>query len=233
MGVAEPLKVTHLAKDSVSWETRCGLDLTGTDTPITQLEEHATCEKCVPPKDALEVEEILDTLSSDTFDFYETEILDKAIYPEKGTGGPNALSYTLAGRVNELGEYVEKFLPMLQRSRDLVVLGQAPWPAGPAELQALEEFNDILRMMVAVGKRAHTWKKRLRRGEIRVPPFVGFTPTESAELDAEDGDTWWYQGAHTMERAGRRSWLRIIGQNILKLMRRKKDKKIEGDGDKR
>jgi hypothetical protein len=241
MSVTEPIKVTHLAKDDVSWETRCGLDLTGTDTPITQRPEHATCEKCVPPVTAPSVEpsygpgvaELYLRFRRSPLEVYEDEVLDKAIYPGKGTGDSNALSYTLAGRINELGEYIEKLLPILEASRDKVILGEAPYPSGPAELQALESFIDICRMAVAVGKRAHAFKKPLRRGEIRLPPFVAIPPELMEKLDDEDGDTWWYQGAHTTERAGKRSWAGIIMRNIFKLMGRKRDGTIEGDGDKR
>lgn len=232
--------ITHLAKDDVSWETMCGQDLTGRgDAAISHNPEHVTCETCVPPKTSTHTPVPTRTKwpkedgiprYSDFLAFplqlYEDEGFDKAIYPGKGTGNSVALSYTLAGRISELGEYVEKFYPVAVDSR--VHLGSRT-----PEQANLEHFLDILRMMMAVGKRAGHFKKPLRRGETKLPAFRPLTPEEKEALDDEDGDSYWYQWQHTSERAGERSIGDIIWQNILKLCGRKKCGSIEGDGDKR
>lgn len=230
---------THLAKDDHSWMTKCGRDLSGSNTDaISHNADHVTCEDCVPPKvqapaPTTDNTQTLDEIAYERFVFqplevYEDETLDKAIYPGKGTGNSIALSYTLAGRINELGEYCEKFLPIAEHA--LEVCGELS-DRDALDKKNLRYFIVILRSMTVVGRQAHHFKKPLRKGETSLPAFRPFTLEERKGLDAEDGDCHWYGFRHTVERAGKRSIGRILWENILKLAGRKERNTIEGDGD--
>lgn len=230
---------THLARDEVSWRTACGIDLTeSVEDAISLNPKTVNCDECIPqPVQALAGEPdygepAVNTIAkfmAKPLEFYEDETFDKAIYPGKGTGDSIALSYTLAGRINELGEYCEKFLPIVESA----CCANTFTPQESADQKTLGDFIDILRMMIGCGKKAHVFKKPLRKGLTKLPRFRPFTKDELEELDAEDGDSHWYGFRHTTERAGRRSIARILLENILKLRGRKERKTIEGDGDKR
>jgi len=147
-----------------------------------------------------------------------------AKYPGKGTKSPEAVLYTVLGKIGELGESVKLLLDLMPETMKF-----APDDA------ALEfRLKSILADAAAVGKRAEDLKKPYRKGEIKGFPEKWLRPLTEPERDKfrdERSDECWYGAAYEHELGFLSS--EVLWANIVKLIRRLKAGTIHGSGSER
>lgn len=148
------------------------------------------------------------------FDDYQKFTEVTVAYPED-----SAIGYTAIGMIGETGEYAEKILQLTDQVSQVQ----------DDEMEAFEEFRDIIQQMVDVGTRAENLKKRLRARKTRLPNIIIWTSDQRNGLDKELGDALFYISRAACAIKMRLS--EIANNNVSKLISRMRRGVIEGDGD--
>lgn len=172
----------------------------------------------------IEVSWVAPIQASVLIDEYQKWTQVPAKYPGKGTRSPEAVLYTVLGKIGELGESVKLLLDLMPETTRF-----APEDA------ALEfRLKSILADAASVGKRAEDLKKPYRKGEIKGFPekwLRPFTEQERDKFKDEQSDEHWYAAAYEHELGFLSS--EVLWANMVKLMRRLKNGTIHGSGSNR
>ena len=154
-------------------------------------------------------------------DEFQTWTDTTASYPGFSEADGRGVVYATMGIVGEASELAEKVEKWISDGNE----------AGTANFQVLQQISVLLKDAVSIGKEVEAFKKKLRKGEIKLEPFEGPSGEVRSGIIREAGDVFWY-----IPRLAKHLHLRLstlLSETFKKITSRRERGVIVGSGDNR
>lgn len=154
-------------------------------------------------------------------DEFQTWTDTTASYPGFSEADGRGVVYATMGIVGEASELAEKVEKWISDGNE----------AGTGNFQVLQQISVLLKDVVFIGKEVESFKKKLRKGEIKLEPFEGPSGEVRSGIIKECGDVFWY-----IPRLAKHLHLRLstlLSETFKKITSRRERGVIVGSGDNR
>lgn len=179
-------------------------------------------------RDVPDIDSVLRTFENDHMtrvcagtDEFQTWTDTTASYPGFSEADGRGVVYATMGIVGEASELAEKVEKWISDGNE----------AGTANFQVLQQISVLLKDAVSIGKEVEAFKKKLRKGEIKLEPFEGPSGEVRSGIIREAGDVFWY-----IPRLAKHLHLRLstlLSETFKKITSRRERGVIVGSGDNR